>query len=151
DIQQSERLAGLGVRLGILLGRELVRAAHNPFRPEVFLRALQEVWREFEPDEASHGLIVPLLRPAIVFELGPILDALIEKLKPVRREAGARFAKTDDSAAARAARARRDAAVSQQLRRLFGAAEPAAGADLDIPLTPNLPEGSGWRPSAAPA
>lgn len=149
DIQQSERLASLGVRLGVLLGRGLVRASHNPFRPEVFLRALQEAWCEFEPDEAAHALIVPLLRTGVVFDLGPILEALGDRLKPDRAREQ-RFAKTDDSAAARAARARRDAAVSQQLRQLFGAAEASAGAELDIPLIPNLPQGSGgWRPSAA--
>jgi hypothetical protein len=148
DIQQSERLASIGVRLGLLLGRELVRASHNPFRPEVFLRALREAWCEFEPDEAAHALIVPLLRTGVVFDFAPILEALGDRLKPARvREE--RFAKTDDSAAARAARARRDAAVSQQLRQLFGAAEAAAGAELDIPLIPNLPQGGGWRPSAA--
>ncbi len=147
DLQQSERLASLGVRLGVLLGRELVRASHNPFRPEVFLRALEEAWREFEPDEASHGLMLPLLRTNVVFDLGPVLDALNDKLKPVR--ADQRFAKTDDSAATRAARARRDAAVAQGLRQLFGAAEPGLGADLGIPMIPDLPQGSGWRPSAA--
>ncbi|VXB86216.1 DUF1631 family protein [Massilia sp. 9I] len=151
DIQQSERLASLGVRLGVLLGRELVRATHNPFRPEVFLRALQEAWREFEPSEESHELVLPLLRPSIVFDLDPILDALNEKLKPARaRERDERFAKTDDSAAAKAERRRRDAAVSQQLRQLFGAADPVPGVELDIPVIPNLPQGSGgWRPSAA--
>jgi len=149
DIQQSERLASLGARLGVLLGRELVRASHNPFRPEIFLRALRDAWVEFEPDEAAHGLVLPLLRTGIVFDLGPILDALNDKLKPARAR-DERFAKTDDSASSRAARARRDAAVSQQLRQLFGAAEPAPGADLDIPVIPNLPQGSGgWRPSAA--
>lgn len=149
DIQHSESLAGLGVRLGLLLGRELVRASHNPFRPEVFLRALQEAWCEFEPDASAHGLIVPLLRPGIVFDFKPILEAVGDKLKPARAR-DERFAKTDGSAAARAARARRDAAVSQQLRQLFGAAEAAASAELDIPLIPNLPQGSGgWRPSAA--
>jgi len=152
DIACSEALASLGVRLGLLLGRELVRAAHNPFRPEVFLRALREAWREFEPEADSHELIVALLRPAVVFELAPLLERLGEKLKPARARAGAeeRFAKTDDSAAARAARARRDAAVSQGLRQLFGGADGAPGADLDIPLIANLPQGSGgWRPSAA--
>ncbi len=147
DIACSERLASLGVRLGMLLGRELVRASHNPFRPEVFLRALQEAWREFEPDTASHELILPLLRPGIVFDVAPVLEYLSDKLKPAR---GERFAKTDDSAAAKAARARRDAAVTQGLKQLFGAADPAPGADLDIPLIANLPQGSGgWRPSGA--
>ncbi|MCA1248266.1 DUF1631 family protein [Massilia sp. MS-15] len=155
DLQQSERLAGLGVRLGLLLGRELVRAGQNPFRPEVFLRALREAWQEFEPDPHAHALVLPLLRPGIVFALGPMLDALGERLKPARgRDGEARFAKTDDSAAARAARARRDAAVSRQLRQLFGADDGShggAGGELDIPLIPDLPQGSGgWRPSAAP-
>lgn len=152
DLAHSEALASLGVRLGILLGRGLVRAAHNPFRSEVFLRAIQQAWCEFEPDPQAHALVMPLLRPAIVFELGPLLAALNDKLKPARssRNDGERFAKTDDSASARAARARRDAAVSQQLRQLFGAADPAHGAELDIPLIANLPQGSGgWRPSGA--
>ncbi|SFC45783.1 DUF1631 family protein [Massilia yuzhufengensis] len=151
DIQHSERLASLGVRLGVLLGRELVRASHNPFRPEVFLRALQEAWCEFEPDEQSHELVLPLLRTGIVFDLGPMLDALGERLKPARsRGQDERFAKTDGSAAAKAARARRDAAVSQQLRELFGAAGAAAGAQSAVPEIPNLPQGSGgWRPSTA--
>ncbi|RZA30747.1 MAG: DUF1631 family protein, partial [Lysobacteraceae bacterium] len=151
DIQHSEGLASLGVRLGVLLGRELVRASHNPFRPDVFLRALHEAWCEFEPDQAAHALVVPLLRTGVVFDLGPILDALNDRLKPARaRGSDERFAKTDDSAAAKAARARRDAAVTQQLRRLFGAAEGAGDAGLDIPMIPDLPQGSGWRPSAAP-
>ncbi len=152
DLAHSEALAGLGVRLGILLGRGLVRAAHNPFRPEVFLRAIQEAWCEFEPEAQSHPLVMPLLRPAVVFDIGPLLAALSDKLKPARaaRDDAERFAKTDDSASARAARARRDAAVSQQLRQLFGAADPAEGAALDIPLIANLPQGSGgWRPSGA--
>lgn len=152
DIACSEALAGLGVRLGLLLGREPVRAAHNPFRPEVFLRAMQEAWREFEPDSGAHELVVPLLRTGIVFDLAPLLEGLNEKLKPARareREDG-RFAKTDDSAAARAARTRRDAAVAQQLRQLFGGADAASGAGLEVPLIANLPQGSGgWRPSGA--
>ncbi|MCD2519471.1 DUF1631 domain-containing protein [Massilia sp. G4R7] len=148
DIACSEPLAGLGVRLGLLLGRDLVRASHNPFRPEVFLRALQDAWREFEPDTGSHELILPLLRQGVVFEFGPLLELLADKLKPAR--GAERFAKTDDSAAARAARARRDAAVSEGLRQLFGGADAAPGADLDIPLIANLPQGSGgWRPSGA--
>lgn len=152
DIACSEGLASLGVRLGLLLGREPVRAAHNPFRPEVFLRAIQEAWREFEPDSGAHELVVKLLRPGIVFDLAPLLEGLNEKLKPARareRDDG-RFAKTDDSAAARAARARRDAAVAQQLRQLFGAADAAPGAGFEVPLIANLPQGSGgWRPSGA--
>lgn len=149
DLECADRLATLGVRLGLLLGRDLVRAAHNPFRPKVFLGALHAAWCEFEPDPDAHGLAASLLRPGVMFELAPLYDALAGMLQPARarQEAEARFSKTDDRAARKAEQARRDAALSGQLRRMF---DDGAGAALDIPLIPNLPQGSGgWRPSTA--
>jgi hypothetical protein len=145
DLQYSEQLATLGVRLGLLLGRDLVRAAHNPFRPAVFLGALHAAWCEFEPDPEAHGLLAPLLRPGLMIDLGPLYEALTEALKAARkgRDDDTRFAKTDDRAARRAERARREASLSDQLRQLF---DPA----LAVPEIPNLPQGSGgWRPSTA--
>ena len=150
DLEFADRLATLGVRLGLLLGRDLVRAAHNPFRPEVFLGALHAAWCEFEPDPEAHALLAPLLRPGVMFDLGPLYDALVNMLQPARarQEAEARFNKRDDRAARKAEQARRDAALSSQLRRLFDGGAPGDG--LDIPLIPNLPQGSGgWRPGAA--
>ena len=142
DLQHSEGLATLGVRLGLLLGRDLVRAAHNPFRPDVFLAAVDAAWRQFEPDPEAHGLVAPLLRPGLMFDLGPLYEALVAKLKARKGgNADTRFSKTDDRASRQAERARRDAALAQQLRQLF---DPA------VPEIPNLPQGSGgWRPSAA--
>jgi hypothetical protein len=145
DLQYSEQLATLGVRLGLLLGRDLVRAAHNPFRPAVFLGALHAAWCEFEPDPEAHGLLAPLLRPGLMIDLGPLYEALTEALKAARkgRDDDTRFAKTDDRAARRAERARREASLSDQVRQLF---DPA----LAVPEIPNLPQGSGgWRPSTA--
>lgn len=144
DLQHSEGLATLGVRLGLLLGRELVRAAHNPFRPEVFLAAVHGAWRQFEPDPEAHGLVAPLLRPGVMIDLGPLYEALVASLKARKGADGdARFSKTDDRAARQSERARREAALAQQLRQLF---DPA----LAVPEIPNLPQGSGgWRPSAA--
>ena len=145
DLQYSEQLATLGVRLGLLLGRDLVRAAHNPFRPAVFLGALHTAWCEFEPDPEAHGLLAPLLRPGLMIDLGPLYESLTEALKAARKGRGddTRFAKTDDRAARRAERARREASLSDQLRQLF---DPA----LAVPEIPNLPQGSGgWRPSTA--
>lgn len=149
DLECAERLATLGVRLGLLLGRDLVRAAHNPFRPEVFLGALHAAWCEFEPDPDAHGLAASLLRPGVMFELAPLYDALAGMLQPARarQEAEARISKTDDRAARKAEQARRDAVLSGQLRRMFDGGVEAAP---DIPLIPNLPQGSGgWRPSTA--
>ena len=144
DLQHSEGLATLGVRLGLLLGRDLVRAAHNPFRPDVFLAAMDAAWRQFEPDPEAHGLVAPLLRPGLMFDLGPLYEALVAKLKSRKGgDADTRFSKTDDRASRQSERARRDAALAQQLRQLF---DPA----LAVDEIPNLPQGSGgWRPSAA--
>jgi hypothetical protein len=153
DIAHSEALATLGVRLGPLVGRDMLRAEQNPFRPEVILVALHDAWREFEPDSAAHGLILPLLRPDIVFDMAPMLEALNQSLMLKGQSRGALFKKTDGAAAAKAAKASRDAALAQQLKKLFGADPVAAGGDDLVPLIPDLPDmpqgSGGWRPSAA--
>jgi len=152
DIQQSEALATLGVRLGLLLERGLLRAEHNPFRPAVFLKALDDAWREFEPDGEAHGLVQGLLRPDIVFDFAPLFEELTEAVKRKDGQSGAdshRFQKTDDAAAARAARAGSRAALAKQLRALFGDDGGEEGVPL-IPDLPLLPAGNGgWRPSGA--
>jgi hypothetical protein len=153
DIQHADVLATLSVRLGLLLGRGLLRADGNPFRPAVFLKALDQAWREFEPDADAHGLMQALLQPGIVFDMGPLLERLVEILKRKEGQPGSvdalRIQKTDDSAAARAARAGSRAALAKQLRALFG----DDGGEDGVPLIPDLPAlpggDGGWRPSAA--
>jgi hypothetical protein len=155
DIAHSEQLATLSVRLGLLLGKGVLRLEANPFRPEVFLKALEEAWREFEPDEEAHGLVLDLLRPELVFDFAPVYEALVAGLTRKDGQPGSveayRIQKTDDAAAARAARASGKAALAEQLRKLFGEGD-SAGAPA-LPLIPELPEmpagGGGWRPSAA--
>jgi hypothetical protein len=153
DIACSEPLATLGVRLGIALGRGMLRADQNPFRPEVLLHALHDAWREFEPEPAAHGLILPLLRPGIVFDFGPMLEALNQALRRKGTGDGERFQKTDGGAAARAAKASKQVALAQQLRKLFTADDAGASPDDEVALIPDLPAmpsgNSGWRPSGA--
>jgi hypothetical protein len=154
DIAHSDQLATLAVRLGMLLGRGVLRADSNPFRPEVFLGAIEEAWREFEPDAEAHGLIQPLLRPDIVFDFAPLLDALVVALRKDGQPGSVdsyRIQKTDDVAAAKAARAGQRAVLAEQLRKLFG----DDGGEDGVPLIPDLPglpsSGGGWRPSGAAA
>ncbi|MFC5548915.1 DUF1631 family protein [Massilia aerilata] len=154
DIAHSEQLATLSVRLGLLLGKGVLRADANPFRPEVFLKALEEAWREFEPEEESHPLILELLRPELVFDFGALYEALVDGLTGKDGQGAVeayRIQKTDDAAAARAARASGKAALAEQLRKLFGDEDGAVVPDLPlIPELPALPAGAGgWRPSAA--
>lgn len=154
DIAHSEQLATLSVRLGLLLGKGVLRADANPFRPEVFLKALEEAWREFEPEEESHDLMQGLLRPELAFDFAPLYEALGEALTRKDGQPGSveayRIQKTDDAAAARAARASGKAALAEQLRKLFGDDGDALPAVPLIPELPEMPAGSGgWRPSAA--
>jgi hypothetical protein len=154
DIAHSEQLAALSVRLGLLLGKGVLRADANPFRPEVILKALDEAWREFEPEEESHGLVLDLLRPDVMFDFAPLYEALVAGLTRNDGQPGSveayRIQKTDDAAAARAARASGKAALAEQLRKLFGDDEAGAPALPLIPELPEMPAGSGgWRPSAA--
>jgi len=154
DMQYADPLATLAVRLGLLLGRGVLRADSNPFRPEVFLGAIEEAWREFQPETDVHGLIQTLLRPDIVFDFAPLFDSLVAALRKDGQPGSVdayRIQKTDDAAAAKAARAGQRAALAEQLRKLFG----DDGGEDGVPLIPDLPalpsSGGGWRPSGAGA
>lgn len=150
EIAHSEVLASLCVRLGLLLGRDVLRPNQNPLRPEVFLGAIHEAWCAFEPDTGSHELLLPLLRPDIFLDLGELLEAADKELRARGKQARERFhiRKIDDAAAARARRSGMDAALAQQLRKLLGGADSEPSAPL-VPELPHMPQGSGWRPSAA--
>ena len=149
EIAHSEVLASLCVRLGLLLGREVLRPNQNPLRPEVFLRAIHGAWCEFEPDTGAHGLLLPLLRPDIFLDLGGLLESADKHLRSRNKQARERFhiRKTNDEAA-RARRAGMDAALARQLRSLLGGADGGVP-DLLVPELPHMPQGGGWRPSAA--
>ena len=166
DIAHAEQLATLNVRLAHLLDRDILRGAQNPFRPEVFLAELDRAWCEFEPDVSAHGLIQPLLVPELLFDFGALYEALGKAIKrsgcqPAGHDKR-QIRKTDDAAANRAARATSQAALTRQLRNLFGddaagsaAATASADAAFAVPMIPDLPAmpqgGGGWRPSGAAA
>jgi hypothetical protein len=155
EINYSEPLATLNVRLGHMLGRDVLRMAQNPFRPEVFLMAFHSAWCEFEPDKECHGLILPLLRPDILFDMGPLLENLNQGLMRKGVLPGSvdslRIRKTDNANAAKKARANSKAALAEQLRAFFNSDESNEFGDIPlIPDMPGMPQGKGgWRPSGA--
>ena len=149
EIAHSEVLASLCVRLGLLLGRDLLRSAQNPFRPEVFLAAIHDAWRGFEPEAEAHPLLLPLLRPELFLDLAPLLASLDAALRAHGKPKSGRLhiSKSSD-AAGRARRSGMDAALAQQLRNLLTGTD-AEGAAALVPDLPDMPQGNGWRPSAA--
>lgn len=74
------QLSALNIRIACLIGRDSLAIAHNPFRPDVLLDALNAAWREFNPYPESHHLFMPLMQPGILLPLPPLLQALNDAL-----------------------------------------------------------------------
>lgn len=118
----EEPLNALTIRLAFLVGRDPPSLAHNPFRPEIWLDGLQASWSEFDPDTATHSLILPLLTPDIFF----LLRSLFDELNQVLTSAGVlpelnnayQIRKSDDNLHA-ASNTLRDKQIRQKLRDLF--------------------------------
>ena len=157
EMRYATQIATLNVRLGFLLNRDMLRIAQNPFRPEVFLSVVNQAWREFEPNSEAHPLVVPLLKPALLWDFGPMYDALCEALMSSGVQPGSidsyNIKKTEGAAAAKAKRARQQADLARQLRQfLSDGNDTSPDFDAAIPLIPHLPHsgaGGGWRPSGA--
>ena len=171
----SDALQTLNVRLAFLLDRDILRVSQNPFRPEVFLVALQRAWLAFDPEPESAPLLQPLIKPGMFIELGPMLEALNLALQskgvlPGSVE-GYKGRKADAARTAAGERARgNQAALAQQLRQFFASSDVAGsaagqivdniaggllhgagGIDLSIPDLPvsALNAGAAWVPNAA--
>ncbi|MEJ7808229.1 MAG: DUF1631 family protein, partial [Telluria sp.] len=80
EMKYATQIATLNVRLGFLLNRDILNIGQNPFRPEIFLSSLNSAWKEFEPNEDGHALITAQLRPALLWDFGPMYDALCDAL-----------------------------------------------------------------------
>ena len=155
EMKYAAQIATLNVRLGFLLNRDILNISQNPFRPEMFLSVLNNAWKEFEPSEDSHSLITSQLRPALLWDFGPMYDALCEALISKGTQPGSvdayNIRKTESANSSKSKRAQQQAALASQLRQFLDGGAPEQSFD-DIPMIPDLPQTSGaggWRPSAA--
>jgi hypothetical protein len=159
EMAYATQIATLNVRLGFLLNRDILRIAQNPFRPETFLSVLNLAWQEFEPNTEAHPLILPMLRPALLWDFGPMYDALCDALMNKGVQPGSidsyNIRKTESAAAAKIKRAKHQAALAKQLRQfLSDGSDTDADFDAAIPMIPMIPDlphsaagAGGWRPS----
>jgi hypothetical protein len=139
DLQYSDTLATLNVRLAFMMDRAILRAGQNPFRPEVFIAALQQAWLSFNAEEEAAGLLLSMLKPGLMLELAPLYQALNLSLQRKGVLPGdverARSRRSDSHDASGARKRQQDDALADQLRQLFarGSDDALAGMNLDLP------------------
>nr|WP_314863809.1 DUF1631 family protein [uncultured Undibacterium sp.] len=79
ELSYAEPLAALNMRLASLLGLESIGGSQNPFRPEVFLRAFNAAWIDFNTEVDAHALMLPMISE-FIFDLAPVYQALNDLL-----------------------------------------------------------------------
>lgn len=109
--------AALNGRLATLLQRDAVPLQQNPFRPEVLLNAILTSWNEFLPEDRATVALLPLLRPELFLELGPVLQVVNQAL--ITHGIEPTSAAIRKTTAAHSAAKSVNSALSQQLRRMF--------------------------------
>lgn len=80
DVANADLLAVLNLRIAHWLQTDEIGAADNPFRSEVFLRAVSDAWSKFDLRGASHLLVLRQLRVDVFLQIEPILQALNREL-----------------------------------------------------------------------
>ena len=151
EIAHAELLAALNLRMAALLGRDQVSTAENPFRPDVMMAAMNEVWREFDPHEESHHLMLHQMNAGLFLDLVPILQALnrafvhagvlpdLSEAYQIKKSNGNQNAKKEAAS---------DPALTKQLRRMFDhghvpqapTANSCAGFVSQMPVIPGFPQ-----------
>lgn len=142
ELEHADRLEALGIRIAYLLERDEIPAAQNPFRPEVFLAAINDAWCEFNPDEASHPLVLPLMRPDVFLDFSAIVQGLNDALisNGILSELGDSYRIKKSNAGHDPDKKPEpgDAAILQQLKQLFSPGQPVSGAQ-DGPVAELFP------------
>lgn len=80
EVNNAELLVALNTRIGHVLRRTPISVSQNPFRPELFVKAVHQAWMELEPNPETHHLILRLLRPELFLQLGAIYRELNQAL-----------------------------------------------------------------------
>lgn len=153
ELSYAEPLAALNMRLASLLGQETIGGSQNPFRPEVFLRAFNAAWMDFNTEADAHALMLPMLSE-FIFDLAPIYQALNDLLiargiLPDLQESYRLKRKQANAEAERLGEAVKNE-VAKKLEQYFAgneikqSAEQAAQAHAYPPMAGGMPAGSAY-------
>jgi hypothetical protein len=76
DVIDADALAVLGLRLAHWLQLDNIDPGQNPFRSEIFLKAVSAAWSKFELNPLSHRVVLRQMQPQTFLQLGPLWHAL---------------------------------------------------------------------------
>ncbi len=80
DAPHADALAALGMRIADWMQSDRISVAHNPFRAEIFLRAVADAWSKFDPERASLRVVLLQLQTDVFLQLDGVLHALNQEL-----------------------------------------------------------------------
>ncbi len=80
EVNNAQQLVALNARIGHIFRRTPISVSQNPFRPELFIRAVHLAWMEFEPSPETHQIILRLIQPDVLFQLEPVYRELNQAL-----------------------------------------------------------------------
>ena len=66
ELAYAEQLAALNMRLASLCNCESMSVSQNPFRPDIFLKAMNTALYEFNPEGVERSLTLPLISEVLV-------------------------------------------------------------------------------------
>lgn len=151
----AQALSALRKRLSVVLKQEELAQADNPFRPELFLAAMDEAWREFTPDHDLHTMALPLFKSEVFLDLSAVYEGLNKEFvdNNILSDLTAFYSIKKSNTAQDSSRTEKsDAVTIEQLRRLFGMptgqtaapqsqfpTQPQMAPIAGIPMIPGIP------------
>jgi hypothetical protein len=80
EVISAESLVTLNILIGQVLYRTPIDVSQNPFRPEIFVRAIFQAWKELDPNPDSHLIVLRLLQPTMFLQLTSIYEDINQEL-----------------------------------------------------------------------
>jgi hypothetical protein len=79
ELAYAEQIAALNMRLASLSQCDSLSVSQNPFRPDIFIKAMNTALYEFNPEGVDRSLTLPLISE-LLFDLAPIYHTLNQAL-----------------------------------------------------------------------
>lgn len=80
DRANADALTALSIRIAHWMQSDALGDAQNPFRSEIFLKAVSAAWSKFDSVGASHNMVMRHMRPEVFLRLDTIWKTLNDEL-----------------------------------------------------------------------